>query len=91
MRPLYRLYLRYVRNIAKKTDLGRLAAPSVLALLDDALGLTGSQSALDITTSDRIWETLETILEVLLCVIDFVNLQLLLTLQEKNRAHNMTM
>ncbi|KAI4339431.1 hypothetical protein MLD38_024378 [Melastoma candidum] len=58
-----RLYLRYARNIAKKTDLGRLAVPSVLALIDDALGLTGSQSALDITTSDKIWETMETILE----------------------------
>ncbi|CAN0840107.1 Uncharacterized protein At1g26090, chloroplastic [Linum grandiflorum] len=43
-----RLYLKYVRNMAEKTDLGRLVTPSVLRLLDEAsLNLTDRRSFLN--------------------------------------------
>ncbi|OWM75810.1 hypothetical protein CDL15_Pgr009454 [Punica granatum] len=57
-----RLYLKYFRSIAEKTDLGRLAGPSIIGLVDDAMSLTDSQSVLNSNTSTRIWDTLEEML-----------------------------
>ncbi|KAL3636121.1 hypothetical protein CASFOL_020668 [Castilleja foliolosa] len=53
-----RLYLKYMRSLAEKTDLGRMAAPSLLRLVDDALGanLNGKMSS-------EIWDYLEQTLE----------------------------
>ncbi|CAL1392862.1 unnamed protein product [Linum trigynum] len=58
-----RLYLKYVRNMAEKTDLGRLASPSVLRLLDEALDLSGRSSHLNGPRSSEIWDILEKKLE----------------------------
>lgn len=58
-----RLYLKYLRSITEKTDLGRLVGPSVLSLIDEAMSLTGSKSTLNGNTSARIWDTLEKMLE----------------------------
>ncbi|CAN1314373.1 Uncharacterized protein At1g26090, chloroplastic [Linum perenne] len=58
-----RLYLKYVRNMAEKTDLGRLATPSVLRLLDEALDLTGRRSFLNGPRGPEMWDILEKKLE----------------------------
>ncbi|GFP96637.1 uncharacterized protein at1g26090 chloroplastic [Phtheirospermum japonicum] len=53
-----RLYLKYMRSLAEKTDLGRVAGPSLMRLVDDALGanLNGKMSS-------EIWDYLEQTLE----------------------------
>ncbi|XP_030450050.2 uncharacterized protein At1g26090, chloroplastic [Syzygium oleosum] len=58
-----RLYLKYFRSIAEKTDLGRLVGPSVLSLIDEAMSLTGIKSTLNGSTSARIWDALDKMLE----------------------------
>ncbi|KAF3432574.1 hypothetical protein FNV43_RR27314 [Rhamnella rubrinervis] len=58
-----RLYLKYLRNLAKKTDLGRLAGPSLLRLVDEAMNISGSPSLLNGKISAEIWDTLERMLE----------------------------
>ncbi|XP_068638711.1 uncharacterized protein At1g26090, chloroplastic [Aristolochia californica] len=40
-----RLYLKYLRNMAEKTDIGRLTAPSVIKLIDESLRLNGGSIA----------------------------------------------
>lgn len=57
-----RLYLKYLRNLAEKTDLGRLAGPSLVSLVDEALSLSGSKYNLNRKTSAEIWDSLETML-----------------------------
>ncbi|KAL9683297.1 hypothetical protein QQ045_015117 [Rhodiola kirilowii] len=52
-----RLYLKYIRQLADKTDFGRIAGPSLLRLVDESVGLTTQGS------SAEIWETLERSLE----------------------------
>ncbi|MBA0556236.1 hypothetical protein Golob_026352 [Gossypium lobatum] len=59
-----RLYLKYLRSMAEKTDLGRLAGPSLLRLVDEAMGISGNPSQLTGTISAEIWDSLERILEV---------------------------
>lgn len=59
-----RLYLKYLRNFAEKTDLGRLAGPSLLRLVDEALSLSGSKYNLNGKMSTEMWDSLERILEV---------------------------
>ncbi|XP_017970736.1 PREDICTED: uncharacterized protein At1g26090, chloroplastic isoform X1 [Theobroma cacao] len=59
-----RLYLKYLRSLAEKTDLGRLAGPSLLRLVDEAMGISGKPSQLNGTMSAEIWDSLERILEV---------------------------
>jgi len=59
-----RLYLKYLRNLAEKTDLGRLAGPSLVSLVDEALSLSGSKYNLNRKTSAEIWDSLETMLMV---------------------------
>ncbi|XP_050947047.1 uncharacterized protein At1g26090, chloroplastic isoform X3 [Cucumis melo] len=62
-RTLDRLYLKYLRSIAEKTDLGRLATPSILRLVDEAMSISRPGSHLGGRTSTDIWETLEHVLE----------------------------
>uniref|UniRef100_A0A0A0KWD0 Anion-transporting ATPase-like domain-containing protein n=1 Tax=Cucumis sativus TaxID=3659 RepID=A0A0A0KWD0_CUCSA len=57
------LYLKYLRSIAEKTDLGRLATPSILRLVDEAMSISRPGSHLGGRTSTDIWETLEHVLE----------------------------
>ncbi|KAE8729968.1 P-loop containing nucleoside triphosphate hydrolases superfamily protein [Hibiscus syriacus] len=63
------LYFKYLRSMAEKTDLGRLAGPSLLRLVDDAMGISGKPSQLNGTFSAEIWDSLEQILEV---TMDFI-------------------
>lgn len=50
--------------LAEKTDLGRVAGPSLLRLVDDALSLSGNASNLNGRTSSELWDYLERLLEV---------------------------
>ncbi|CAI9096299.1 OLC1v1032403C1 [Oldenlandia corymbosa var. corymbosa] len=56
-----RLYLKYLRRLAEKTDMGRLAGPSLLRLLDEAMGFSNPGAILN--GSSQIWDQLEQILE----------------------------
>lgn len=58
-----RLYVRYLRNIAEKTDFGRLAGPSLLRLVDEAAGLSGSSSSFNGKLSSEIWDSLQRVFE----------------------------
>ncbi|CAA0832062.1 Uncharacterized protein - chloroplastic [Striga hermonthica] len=58
-----RLYLKYMRSLAEKTDLGRVAGPSLLRLVDDALSLSGRGTNLNGKMSSEIWDYLEQTLE----------------------------
>ena len=64
MHVFCRLYVRYLRNIAEKTDFGRLAGPSLLRLVDEAAGLSGSSSSFNGKLSSEIWDSLQRVLEV---------------------------
>ncbi|KAI9072004.1 hypothetical protein K1719_046037 [Acacia pycnantha] len=57
-----RLYLKYLRHLAEKTDLGRLAAPSLLRLVDEAMSISGNRSYFDVTMSAEIWDSLDELL-----------------------------
>ncbi|PQM35591.1 uncharacterized protein Pyn_05252 [Prunus yedoensis var. nudiflora] len=57
-----RLYLKYLRNAAEKTDLGRLAGPSVLRLVDEAMSISRSTHR-NGKMSTEIWDILEQMLE----------------------------
>ncbi|KAH9707579.1 hypothetical protein KPL70_012614 [Citrus sinensis] len=58
-----RLYLKYLRNVAEKTDLGRLTAPSLLKLVDEALSISGRRPLLNGNTSAEIWDAMDRMLE----------------------------
>lgn len=58
-----RLYVKYLRSIAEKTDFGRLAGPSVLRLVDEAMNLSGGSTTFNGKLSSEIWDSLERILE----------------------------
>ncbi|XP_031287245.1 uncharacterized protein At1g26090, chloroplastic [Pistacia vera] len=58
-----RLYLKYLRNMAEKTDLGRLAGPSLLRLVDEALSISGRRRLLNGNMSAEIWDSMERMLE----------------------------
>lgn len=58
-----RLYLKYLRKLAEKTDLGRLAGPSLLRLLDETLGMSNRSSNLNGKLSSEVWDHLEQTLE----------------------------
>ncbi|KAM3741431.1 hypothetical protein ACB098_08G176800 [Castanea mollissima] len=58
-----RLYLKYLRNLAEKTDLGTVAGPSLIRLVDEAMNIRGSRSLLNRKMSAEIWDTLEQMLE----------------------------
>ncbi|CAO2830055.1 unnamed protein product [Amaranthus hypochondriacus] len=61
--PSARLYVKYLRSIAEKTDFGRLIGPSVVRLVDEAINLSGSSSNFNGKMSSEIWDALERILE----------------------------
>ncbi|KAJ0989114.1 hypothetical protein J5N97_007470 [Dioscorea zingiberensis] len=56
-----RWYLKYIRNMADKTDIGRLTAPSLLKLAYEAASFNVGSS--DGKTSTEIWNDIEQILE----------------------------
>ncbi|XP_043716470.1 uncharacterized protein At1g26090, chloroplastic [Telopea speciosissima] len=58
-----RWYLKYLRNVAENTDVGRLAAPSLLRLADETMRLNGRGLRLDGKTSAEIWDNADQILE----------------------------
>ncbi|KAK1423172.1 hypothetical protein QVD17_18467 [Tagetes erecta] len=58
-----RLYLKYMRLLAEKTDLGRLAGPSLLRLADEALNGGTISSGFNGQLSGEIWDKIEGLLE----------------------------
>lgn len=56
-----RSYLRYVRELAEKTDVGRLASPSLLKLIYDAARPNGRSS--EVRMSAEIWKEIEQLLD----------------------------
>ncbi|KAK7348881.1 hypothetical protein VNO80_23627 [Phaseolus coccineus] len=58
-----RLYLKYLRTLAEKTEVGRLAAPSLLRLVDEAMLISSSRSYFNGKMSSEIWDTLDQMLE----------------------------
>lgn len=56
-----RSYLRYVRDLAEKTDIGRLASPSLLKLIYDSARPNGKTSEGRLST--EIWNEIEQLLE----------------------------
>ncbi|KAL6577706.1 hypothetical protein OROMI_010034 [Orobanche minor] len=59
-----RLYLKFMRSLAEKTDLGRIAGPSLLRLMDDALSGSGKgTNSNGKLMSSEIWDYLEQTLE----------------------------
>ncbi|KAK3158895.1 hypothetical protein QOZ80_2AG0143080 [Eleusine coracana subsp. coracana] len=54
-------YLRYARDLAEKTDIGRLASPSLLKLMYDAARSNGKTSEGRLST--EIWSEIEQLLE----------------------------
>ncbi|KAK4357560.1 hypothetical protein RND71_023170 [Anisodus tanguticus] len=58
-----RLYLKYLRNAAEKTDLGRLASPSLMRLAEEAMTLSGRNPNLNGKMSSEIWDLQEQLLE----------------------------
>ncbi|KAM0055723.1 putative HSP20-like chaperone, anion-transporting ATPase-like domain, arsA, HSP20-like protein [Helianthus debilis subsp. tardiflorus] len=58
-----RLYLKYLRLLAEKTDFGRLAGPSLLRLADESLNAGTISSGYNGQLSGEIWDKLEQTLE----------------------------
>ncbi|KAK9114782.1 hypothetical protein Syun_021579 [Stephania yunnanensis] len=56
-------YLKYLRNIAEKTELGRLSTPSLLRLADEVMRSNGIDLQLDGKLSAEIWDVVERLLE----------------------------
>ncbi|OVA05046.1 Arsenical pump ATPase [Macleaya cordata] len=58
-----RWYLKYLRSLAEKTDIGRLTAPSIVRLAEETMELNGGGSRLDGRMSADIWDNIERMLE----------------------------
>lgn len=59
-----RWYLKYLRNVAEKTDIGRLSAPSLLRLIDEAMRLNSIGGIrLNSNMSAEIWDDVDRMLE----------------------------
>ncbi|KAJ4869820.1 hypothetical protein Rs2_48611 [Raphanus sativus] len=58
-----RLYVKYLRSLAEKTDLGRLTSPSIMRFVDESMNISGNKSPFDGQTSPAMWDTLERFLE----------------------------
>ncbi|KAL0698879.1 hypothetical protein Bca4012_055001 [Brassica carinata] len=58
-----RLYVKYLRSLAEKTDLGRLTSPSIMRFVDESMNISGNKSPFDGQTSAAMWDTLERFLE----------------------------
>ena len=63
-----RLYMKYLRSLADKTDLGKLTSPSIMRFVDESMNISGNKSPFDGQTSAAMWDTLERFLEVSLFV-----------------------
>ena len=61
---LHILYLKYLRNMVEKTNIGRLVGSSLLRLVDEAMSLSIRGSNLNGKMSSEIWDILERALEV---------------------------
>ncbi|ERN04363.1 uncharacterized protein At1g26090, chloroplastic isoform X1 [Amborella trichopoda] len=57
-----RWYLKYIRNLAEKTDIGRLTAPSFLKLVEESIRFNGASNT-NGNTSMEIWDQADGILE----------------------------
>ncbi|KAG5068668.1 hypothetical protein JHK85_001045 [Glycine max] len=57
------LYLKYLHTLAERTELGRLTAPSLLRLVDEAVLRSGSRSYFNGKMSSEIWDALDQMLE----------------------------
>lgn len=55
--------MRYVRDLAEKTDMGRLASPSLLKLIYDSAKPNGKTSEGRLSTD--LWNGIEQLLEVI--------------------------
>ena len=53
-----------MRMLAEKTDMGRLAGPSLLRLVDESLNTGVSSSGLNGKLTGEIWDKLDHMLEV---------------------------
>lgn len=60
-----RLYAKYLRSLAEKTDLGRLTSPSIMRFVDESMNINSNKSPFDGMTSPAMWDTLERFLEVI--------------------------
>ncbi|KAM1517652.1 hypothetical protein ACFX1X_021074 [Malus domestica] len=60
-----RLYLKYLRNVAEKTGIGRFAGSSVLRLVNEAMSISSSTPHLNGKMSAEIWDSLEQVLKVI--------------------------
>ncbi|KFK44553.1 hypothetical protein AALP_AA1G271600 [Arabis alpina] len=58
-----RLYVKYLRSMAEKTDLGRLTSPSIMRFVDESMNISGNKSPFNGMTSADMWDTLERFLE----------------------------
>ncbi|CAN8313251.1 unnamed protein product [Cochlearia groenlandica] len=58
-----RLYVKYLRSLAEKTDLGRLTSPSIMRFVDESMNISGNKSPFEGMTSSAMWDTLERFLE----------------------------
>ena len=61
---LHILYLKYLRNMVERTNIGRLVGPSLLRLVDEAMSLSTRGSNRNGKMSSEIWDILERALEV---------------------------
>ena len=66
-----RLYLKYLRTLADKTELGRLTAPSLLRLVDEAMKISSSRSYFNGRMSSEIWDNLDQMLEVRVNTVEY--------------------
>ncbi|VVB14342.1 unnamed protein product [Arabis nemorensis] len=58
-----RLYVKYLRSMAEKTDLGRLTSPTIMRFVDESMNISGNKSPFNGMTSADMWDTLERFLE----------------------------
>lgn len=58
--------------MAERTDLGRLAGPSVLRLVDEAMSLSSRGTSLNGKMSAEVWDIMERALEVVVTPISLI-------------------
>lgn len=58
-----RLYLKYLRDLAEKTDLGRLAGPSLLRLVEESVSISSRRPRFTGKMSSEVWDDLGQTLE----------------------------
>lgn len=58
-----RLYLKYLRDLAEKTDLGRMAGPSLLRLVEESVSINSGRPRFTGKMSSEVWDDLGQTLE----------------------------